>query len=509
MRVRRGNAAAVVCYFAVFVWIGLFLLPSRVLCKDYTEKVCPGGQEGSPPVEVTLTCPAGQVVSLGEAIFGRNKYGACTITAGDCKDTTDAFEACEGRYNCTVHFDRPLSPNCGFATFIIVSYDCQKPLATPPPIVAVPTSPRDVDPGDATVNINVVTDTSRNNAREGTKKSNGDNIGLIVGCVLAVIVTIILLIIAIVMVVRRLACATDPPEDEEKKSSACHILTCVGTAQDENGTKSEQTTNDSSNPNTRGNEDNTGGSKRNRKQRGRRADKNQNMSPRLAPVGQEDAEEMTVAAVAVASQSAPVPSMGSAAPDASSTGEPVLPRRSSARSSLVMETSQSSASSVGMAHPVKRHSSGAKVVCGVMPDFSQEAGPGGGSGLDDVMRRGSGRDGARGGGGGGGGGGGQVMERGIKRSSWGKEGHPVVAKADVNCRTKQDTQQETRMKRKSDPESVAMATADVTKTHASSDRSHKHTARSAPDKTTAVTSSKKRPQYDAVSVPNTQTFTSC
>ena len=81
--------------------------------------------EDSPPVEVTLTCPPGQVVSLGEAVFGRNKYGACTFTEGDCKDKTDAFEGCEGRYNCTVHFHRPLSPNCGYATFIRVSYDCQ------------------------------------------------------------------------------------------------------------------------------------------------------------------------------------------------------------------------------------------------------------------------------------------------------------------------------------------------------------------------------------------------
>ena len=95
------------------------------IVTDYTEKACPGGMEDSPPVEVTLTCPPGQVVSLGEAVFGRNKYGACTFIEGDCKDKTDAFDACEGRYNCTVHFDRPLSPNCGYATFIRVSYDCQ------------------------------------------------------------------------------------------------------------------------------------------------------------------------------------------------------------------------------------------------------------------------------------------------------------------------------------------------------------------------------------------------
>ncbi|XP_076444953.1 uncharacterized protein LOC143282938 isoform X2 [Babylonia areolata] len=351
------------------VWVTLLALTLTTLpacqCQEYIARGCPGGQEDSPPVDVDLSCPEGQVISLGEAKFGRNKYTHCTITDGDCLDKTDAFIGCEGRQNCTVHFDKPYSPSCGYASFITVTYDCQTVTSTPPPIVQLPSSTPHVSHPVSFVTTRATTVQS-DTGRGQTQKSGDDNAALIAGCVVAVIVTVVLLIIAIIMVVRRLACS-ELSEDEEKKSTSCFILPCVRTGQNENDPKPRQE--EAGSHDSGGSEDKKC-SKRKRNHRGRWADKNQNMSPRLAPVGQEDEGGSS------ASQS-----RATASARASVYGEAGVAGGSSARSSLAMETNAQ----------VKRHSSGAK---SAGSDISKEQGRGGGEIPElDEFNRGGGEEG--------------------------------------------------------------------------------------------------------------------
>lgn len=88
-------------------------------------KACLGGTEQSPPVNVTLLCPDNTVIILGDAIYGRNTYGACTLVDGDCMETTDIFASCKGLQNCTITLEKTYSPQCGYITFLKVNYDCR------------------------------------------------------------------------------------------------------------------------------------------------------------------------------------------------------------------------------------------------------------------------------------------------------------------------------------------------------------------------------------------------
>ena len=118
---------------------------------------------------------------------------------------------------------------------------------------------------------------------------------------------------------------------------------------------------------------------RKRKHRPKRADKNQNMSPRLAPVGQEDEGESSAA-----SQNKPASAATSGAcavgEDGANWGS-----RSSGRSSIIMDTGSA-----------KRHSSGGKAVYDNV-NVASVHGRGGG-GIDqpgDLSRAGSGGSGGR------------------------------------------------------------------------------------------------------------------
>lgn len=246
----------------------------------------------------------------------------------------------------------------------------------------------------------------------------------------------------------------DLPGEEEKKSSACHVLPCVGMEQNENSAKSGL--------DAEADAENAGNTRK-RKRRGRRADKNQNMSPRLAPVGQEDEED------------------GSSAQNktddlaAGACGEEVMTGGGrSARSSAVVES----------AVQVKRHSSGAKAVMIRDVTDDEEGGHG------DVSI----------GGGEGGGGGVQTKGRGVgvPAGGGGRVGNPGVSKADVN-RTNQDTQAMIEAAKTHQPSAAMVVPSDVTRTQPP-DRAQTRAA---------VTSSHRRSQYDAVAVPNTETFTSC
>ncbi|KAL8568830.1 hypothetical protein ACOMHN_035593 [Nucella lapillus] len=390
--------------------------------QEYKAKGCPGGQEDSPPVEVTLTCPKGQVISLGEAKFGRNKYALCSITDGDCLDKTDAFVGCEGRHKCTVHFDKPFSPTCGYATFITVTYDCRTVTSTATPTV---TSTRVIS---NTAKIRIITTTA---AITDTGDTQEDNTALIAGCVVAVTVTVILLIIAIIMVVRRLACGSDLSVDEEKKSTSCHILPCLQENHNDTGHKPRLDETDSHNS---GEGDDARRSKRKRKHRSRWADKNQNMSPRLAPVGQEDEDSS-------ASQKPTV-----VVPPAAARVSVYSEGASSARSSLAVDNGAQ----------LKRHSSGVRA-----SDISRhEAGE-----LDDFSRQG------------GEGGEGKGIRRGV-RSSSSSTGSGKMTSTGFLVPT-QDRGPPSRMHNKPSLDKQAARTA------------------------------KLQNQYDAVAVPNTETFTSC
>ena len=246
---------------------------------------------------------------------------------------------------------------------------------------------------------------------------------------------------------------TDLSDDavEEKKSTSCHALPCVGMERNENDAKSGQDEAGSSTSaaesagNTR--------SKRKRKHRGRWADKNQNMSPRLAPVGQEDEEDSSAAQKRTGSS-------------AGACGEVMTGGGVSARSSIVVDSASQG----------KRHS-GAKLV-------SSDVTSNEGGGHDDVSR--------------GGGEGGGVQTRGRAGGVPGsRTGNPGVSKADVN-RATHDTQF-AMTEAKTLKSAAATAHSDVTRTQP-------------PDRTqtrAAVTSSHRRSQYDAVAVPNTESFSSC
>ena len=249
-----------------------------------------------------------------------------------------------------------------------------------------------------------------------------------------------------------LSSGVDLPGEEEKKS-ACHVLPCVEMEQNENSAKSGL--------DAEADAENAGNTRK-RKRRGRRADKNQNMSPRLAPVGQEDEEDGSSAQNKTGDLAA------------GACGEELMTGGGrSARSSAVVES----------AAQVKRHSSGAKVM---IRDVTDDEGGGHG----DVSR----------GGGEGGGGGVQTKGRGVgvPAGGGGRVGNPGVSKADVN-RTNQDTQAMIEAVKTHQPSAAMVAPSDVTRTQPP-DRAQTRAA---------VTSSHRRSQYDAVAVPNTETFTSC
>ncbi|XP_025098579.1 uncharacterized protein LOC112566565 [Pomacea canaliculata] len=240
----------------------------------------PGATEDAPMVNVTLTCPEGKVISLGEVVSSVNRYGHCINALGDCTDTTDVFNPCQRQRECTVTLNRTYSPICtAYATQLKVYYVCEiapfttttVPSVTATSTLVSVTSPRMTEPA-------TVANRRTQYEQAGPGPTQEDNTGLIAGCVVAVVITVILLIIAIIMVVRRLACAPAVPEAEEGKVAGCEILPCVAATEDEKDPK-HQPAADSKTRNV---------SSRGWKWRNRQADKNQNMSARLAPVGQED-----------------------------------------------------------------------------------------------------------------------------------------------------------------------------------------------------------------------------
>jgi hypothetical protein len=71
-----------------------------------TVKACPGKTENSPPVEVTLSCSAGEVIALGEALLSWDKYERCGsfTSEEDCKVKTDAFKVRNSRFLCNYYY---------------------------------------------------------------------------------------------------------------------------------------------------------------------------------------------------------------------------------------------------------------------------------------------------------------------------------------------------------------------------------------------------------------------
>lgn len=92
---------------------------------DFSARACLGATEDAPMVNVTLTCPEGKVISLGEVVSSVNRYG-CINALGDCTDTTDVFNPCQRQRECTVTLNRTYSPICtAYATQLKVYYVCE------------------------------------------------------------------------------------------------------------------------------------------------------------------------------------------------------------------------------------------------------------------------------------------------------------------------------------------------------------------------------------------------
>lgn len=299
MKTDRGKRceAKFCCKGLLFVWVSLTFSPA--LFQGETVKACPGGKN-STPLEVNLSCPAGEVLSLGEAILGWNKLETCIFTQEDCKVKTDVFQApCEGQRYCSVVFQPTFLASCGYyAIFIGVSYDCNTATVTILPTTIAASSPSTAASGgnveDGSSGKTTTAETYQPivgaDAARKTNQDNNDNIALIVGCVLAVVVTVVLLIIAIVMVVRRLACNADLSEDDvEKKPTACNVLPCAtSSSNDSDHGDSVGSSADKANNDTGSMDSENGSGRRKRKQCCLTSDRNQNRSQRLAPVGQED-----------------------------------------------------------------------------------------------------------------------------------------------------------------------------------------------------------------------------
>uniref|UniRef100_A0A0B7A2E7 SUEL-type lectin domain-containing protein n=1 Tax=Arion vulgaris TaxID=1028688 RepID=A0A0B7A2E7_9EUPU len=218
----------------MYTWTDVAVLCTTLWITVTADKIrlCFNGTEVDSAGSVTLACPDGQAISIDEALFGRNKWGACVISDGDCVDKTRIFTACENLNNCTRSFKTYSTACGGYSTVMFISYTCFQ-LQVNPVLTSIATS--------------TSTSTTKKNERspglqihltakptETASRNNGDDMsetGLIVGCVVAAVVTVIALVIAITMVVRRLMQKSTPDDDgvdsiESKSNCPCFCNGC-------------------------------------------------------------------------------------------------------------------------------------------------------------------------------------------------------------------------------------------------------------------------------------------
>ncbi|XP_041352601.1 uncharacterized protein LOC121371047 [Gigantopelta aegis] len=199
------------------------------LSQDNNVKECLSGQKEDRSHKVSLSCPAGLVISVGEAFFGRNDWGACSLTLDDCTEKVNLFSTCQWKSNCTVFFSGIFIPTCAaYATVLRVYYDCVDESTIPvgEEVSTVESILHDVGGTQQKV------PTKGGYLQDPAITSTGDDdVALIAGCAAAVVVTTIVLIIAIVLVVRRLVGSnTESTQNKPQGRLSFFICTKLGCA---------------------------------------------------------------------------------------------------------------------------------------------------------------------------------------------------------------------------------------------------------------------------------------
>ncbi|KAL5009819.1 hypothetical protein ScPMuIL_012124 [Solemya velum] len=198
------------------------------------------------PEWVGLNCSSGGVINVHEAIYGRNKWGECLYTAGDCTEKFDINELCCGQTNCSFSIRKAYSLECGYFTFFRVIYTCIKvheltcgeaaPGATQKPI-DLTSPPHTTAVGVATQTTSSTSDTPSTDDKPDTKATristtNGtpDDMPVIIGSAVAVAVLLVA-ILAVLFILRRFSwekekfcilglfvslCKRQPPDGSEE-----------------------------------------------------------------------------------------------------------------------------------------------------------------------------------------------------------------------------------------------------------------------------------------------------
>ncbi|GFR72203.1 hypothetical protein ElyMa_005700100 [Elysia marginata] len=227
------------------------LLHSRVGVKrsDFTISECFDSNEPETQGSITITCPEHSEISVDDAVFGANEWGACIITEDDCTEQTKIFEVCDGQVNCTRTF-KTLTRTCGYSSMLVLGYSCTRPFknpATDKPLVRPSDRPRATTDQSLPNNSSSARYPASIPKRTGSRKEGADDltnvpkqpgsrstskdkeeIGLIIGCALASVLTVVFLIIAIVMVIRRLLEKDEKDErDNSQRSSGICGSVCI------------------------------------------------------------------------------------------------------------------------------------------------------------------------------------------------------------------------------------------------------------------------------------------
>ncbi|ESO93273.1 hypothetical protein LOTGIDRAFT_232715 [Lottia gigantea] len=182
-----------------------------VVSQDYEIKECITDRELK---TVDVKCPDNTRIRLDETIYGISKWVSsteCSLAVGDCSEKIDLFNSCDGKNECSVILTKTYSAKCGgYATFLRVLYDCQPELNTVTATEVVTRTNSETNNNKLWSPPIAIRDDTPSLTPDN--ETSADEIGLIAGCVVAVIITVLMLLFAIYLVVKRLC---RPPQDEE------------------------------------------------------------------------------------------------------------------------------------------------------------------------------------------------------------------------------------------------------------------------------------------------------